>query len=220
MKLEKKLEQHIQLLMERYHKLLGIRESIVEGYQIIENCYKNGGKLLIAGNGGSDSDANHIVGELMKKFMIDRPPDEELIRRMNEIDPFRGRILSEQLEQGLPAIALSNHSSLNTAFINDVDGLAIYAQQILGYGNKGDVLLGISTSGNSKNIMNATVVARAKGLKIVGLTGDDGGELAQVSDVAVKVPENKTYMIQELHLPIYHCWCIMLEDYFFGDKCD
>ena len=115
------------------------------------------------------------------------------------------------------AIPLVAHEALTTAYINDVDGLGVFAQQLFGYGRKGDVFLGISTSGNSKNIMNATVVARASGIKVVGLTGAKGGALAKVADVAVKAPETETYMIQELHLPIYHCWCLMLEDYFFGN---
>lgn len=114
------------------------------------------------------------------------------------------------------AIPLVAHEALSTAYINDVDGYGVFAQQLFGFGRKGDVFLGISTSGNSKNIMNATVVARASGIKVIGLTGANGGELAMVADAAVKVPETETYMIQELHLPIYHCWCLMLEDRFFG----
>jgi D-sedoheptulose 7-phosphate isomerase len=107
------------------------------------------------------------------------------------------------------------HEALTTAYINDVDGLGVFAQQLFGYGRKGDTFLGISTSGNSQNIMNATVVARAMGISVLGLTGKDGGELATVADVAVRVPQEETYLIQELHLPVYHCWCMMLEEYFF-----
>ena len=132
------------------------------------------------------------------------------------MDSERGPSLAENLECGLMAIPLVAHEALTTAYINDVDGLGVFAQQLFGYGREGDVFLGISTSGNSKNIISATVVARALGIKIVGLTGAKGGELASVSDVVVKVPETETYMIQELHLPVYHCWCLMLEEHFFG----
>ena len=133
-----------------------------------------------------------------------------------EIDPERGPGLAKNLERSLMAIPLVAHEALTTAYINDVDGLGVFAQQLMGFGREGDVFLGISTSGNSKNIMNATVVARASGIKVIGLTGAKGGELATVSDVAIKVPETETYMIQELHLPVYHCLCLMLEDRFFG----
>ena len=135
---------------------------------------------------------------------------------MKAIDPVRGAELAKNLERSLMAIPLVAHEALTTAYINDVDGLGVFAQQLYGFGRPGDVFIGISTSGNSKNVMNATVVARALGIKVIGLTGAVGGELAGGSDVAVKVPETETYMIQELHLPIYHCWCLMLEDAFFG----
>jgi D-sedoheptulose 7-phosphate isomerase len=125
-------------------------------------------------------------------------------------------VLSEQLEAGLPAIPLVAHEAVSTAFINDVDGYGVFAQQLYCLGKKGDVFLGISTSGNSRNVMNAAVVARAMGIGVVALTGADGGELGRFADVAVKVPESETYMVQELHLPVYHCLCMMLEDYFFG----
>ncbi len=114
------------------------------------------------------------------------------------------------------AIPLVAHEALTTAYINDVDGLGVFAQQLFGFGREGDVFLGISTSGNSKNVINAAVVAKAMGIKIIGLTGADGGELSEISDITVKAPERETYRIQELHLPIYHCWCLMLEDKFFG----
>ena len=136
--------------------------------------------------------------------------------RLKEVDPMRGEELSKNLERGLMAIPLVAHEAMTTAYINDVDGLGVFAQQLYGFGRPGDVFLGISTSGNSKNVMSATVVARALGIKVVGLTGAKGGELAKVADVAVKVPQTRTYMIQELHLPVYHCWCLMLEDHFFG----
>ena len=214
--LESKLEKHIDLLIERYPKLVSIRQEIIDAYLMMEESYENGGKLLIAGNGGSAADSEHIAGELMKRFKILRPVSKEYAEKLKEVDPVRGAELSKNLECSLMAIPLVAHEALTTAYINDVDGLGVFAQQLFGYGRKGDVFLGLSTSGNSKNIMNATVVARASGIKVVGLTGAKGGELAKVADVAVKAPETETYMIQELHLPIYHCWCLMLEDKFFG----
>lgn len=214
--LENRLVRHIDLLLDRYPVLESIRENIIEAYLIMEECYLNGGKLLIAGNGGSAADAEHIAGELMKRFKILRPVSSEYAEKLVAVDAERGSALAKNLECSLMAIPLVAHEALTTAYINDVDGLGVFAQQLFGYGRKGDVFLGISTSGNSKNVMNATVVARASGIKVIGLTGAKGGELAEVSDVAVKVPEIETYMIQELHLPIYHCWCLMLEDRFFG----
>lgn len=215
--LEPKLIKHIDLLMERYPKLNNVRREIIDAYLLMEESYENGGKLLIAGNGGSAADSEHIAGELMKRFKILRPVSKEYAEKLKEVDHVRGAELAKNLECSLMAIPLVAHEALTTAYINDVDGLGVFAQQLFGYGRKGDVFLGISTSGNSKNIMNATVVARASGIKVVGLTGAKGGELAMVADVAVKAPETETYMIQELHLPIYHCWCLMLEDHFFGE---
>ena len=215
--LENRLVRHIDLLLDRYPVLESIRKNIIEAYLIMEECYLNGGKLLIAGNGGSAADAEHIAGELMKRFKILRPVSSEYAEKLVAVDAERGSALAKNLECSLLAIPLVAHEALTTAYINDVDGLGVFAQQLFGYGRKGDVFLGISTSGNSKTVMNATVVARASGIKVIGLTGAKGGELAEVSDVAVKVPETETYMIQELHLPIYHCWCLMLEDKFFGE---
>ena len=134
-----------------------------------------------------------------------------------EVDPVRGKYLAESIERPLMAIPLVAHEAMTTAFMNDVDAQGVFAQQLYGFGRPGDVFLGISTSGNSKNVIAATVVARAMGIKVIGLTGVSGGELAACTDVIVKVPETETYMIQELHLPIYHCWCLMLEERFFGD---
>lgn len=214
--LETRLQKHIDLLMKRYSLLKPIEKEIVDAYLIMEECYERDGKLLIAGNGGSAADSEHIAGELMKRFKTPRPVTPEMAMKLKEIDPIRGENLAKNLERGLMAIPLVAHEALSTAYINDVDGLGVFAQQLFGFGRAGDVFLGISTSGNSKNVMSATVVARAIGMKVIGLTGAGGGELATVADVVVKVPEVETYMIQELHLPIYHCWCLMLEDKFFG----
>ncbi len=216
--MDAKLQKHIDLLTQRYPALKQCEQSIIQAYNILEECFASGNKLLIAGNGGSCADSEHIVGELMKGFKLPRKCGEDYAARLKSIDPVRGEELAERLQGGLPAIALDGHQGLNTAFINDVPngGLLMYAQQINGYGKEGDVFLGISTSGNSKNVMYATVVARAKGLKVIGLTGAKGGELAGVADVAIKVPSKETYMVQELHLPVYHTICLMLEEKFFG----
>ena len=216
--LEPRLEKHIDLLIERYPILAECRQSIIDAYLIMEETYEHDGKMLIAGNGGSAADSEHIAGELMKRFKTPRPVTPEFAEKLKAIDPVRGEQLAKNLERGLMAIPLVAHEALTTAYINDVDGYGVFAQQLLGFGRPGDVFLGISTSGNSKNVIPATVVARALGMKVIGLTGAKGGELAQVADVAVKVPETETYMIQELHLPVYHCWCLMLEDKFFGGK--
>lgn len=214
--MEKRIQKHVDLLVSRYPMLEACKDDIIEAYIVLKECYENDKKLLIAGNGGSAADSEHIAGELMKRFKILRRVPDEFAKKLKEIDLERGEKLSRNLERGLMAIPLVAHESLTTAYINDVDGLGVFAQQLYGFGRPGDVFLGISTSGNSKNVMNATVVARALGMKVIGLTGALGGELATVSDVAIKVPETETYMVQELHLPVYHCLCLMLEDYFFG----
>lgn len=216
--MEERVKKRLGTLIERYPALGDCQNDIVSAYEIMRLSYENGGKLLIAGNGGSAADSEHIAGELMKSFEAKRPVPAVFSEKMRQIDPARGEELSRNLEQCLPAIPLVAHEAMTTAYINDVDGYGTFAQQLYGYGRPGDVFLGISTSGNSKNIMNAAVVARALGIKVIGLTGTKGGELAKVADVAVKVPETRTYMVQELHLPVYHCWCLMLEEHFFGNN--
>lgn len=204
-------------LINRYPELKVCRQSIVDAYNILEKCYEDGNKLLIAGNGGSCADSEHIVGELMKGFKSPRKLDDSMQKALKEVDSSCGEELANKLQGALPAIALVDHQALNTAFINDVEngGNLAFAQQIMGYGNKGDVFLAITTSGNSKGIYNACVVAKAKGLKIIGLTGKDGGKLKTIADVSIIAPSNETFMIQELHLPIYHCLCLLLENKFF-----
>lgn len=207
---------YIDDLVQRYPVLEENRQSILDAYCIMEDCYVRGGKVLIAGNGGSAADAEHIAGELMKRFRLSRTVRPELAQKIRSIDPERGEYLVRNLEQGLMAIPLVTHVALTTAYINDVDGNGVFAQQLLGFGRPGDVFLGISTSGNSKNVMYASVVARALDMKVIGLTGARGGELGKAADVAIKVPSNETFIIQELHLPVYHCLCQMLEYRFFG----
>ena len=206
---------YLNELLTRYPVLADVEDQIKEAYEILENCYKNGGKLLIAGNGGSCADGEHIVGELMKGFVKRRAVSVEFANQLMKADPVRGKELAEKLQGGLPAIALTGHPGLSTAYLNDVDGDLIYAQQTYGYGKAGDVFLGISTSGNSKNVMYAIAAAKALGMKTIGLTGRDGGQLKEMADVAIVVPEKETYKIQELHLPVYHALCLMLEERFF-----
>lgn len=214
--LSPQITAHTDALMERYPVLVSVKQSILDAYRIMESCYQHQGKLLIAGNGGSAADSEHIVGELMKKFKLPRPVPAELAQQMQQIDPARGEWLAARLEQALPALSLVNHPALSTAYNNDVAGVGVFAQQVYGFGRAGDVLVAITTSGNSHNVLYACVVAKALGMKVVGLTGAGGGELAKLADVTVQVPLTETYQIQELHLPIYHSWCLMLEEKFFG----
>ena len=217
-KLEKRLMKHINLLIERYPSLETEKDNVINAYLLIEACYVRGGKVLVAGNGGSAADAEHIVGELMKGFKMPRKPKQDFARRLIAENQELGTILAENLQGALPAIALDGHPALSTAYMNDCEPLLCFAQQVNGYGKIGDVFLGISTSGNSENILYAAITAHAKGMKVIGLTGARNSKLEQLSDVCIKVPQTETYMIQELHLPVYHCLCLMLEDKFFGEN--
>ena len=202
----------IEELIDRYPKLDREKDNIVKALDIMLECYKNKGKLLVAGNGGSAADAEHIVGELMKGFVEPRKLPKEYVEKLEAVDSEMGRELGEKLQGALPAISLVGHVALSTAYLNDVDPLLGFAQQLNGYGQENDVFLAISTSGNSKNILYACVVAKAKGMKIVALTGGTGGKLKDIADVAIVAPEKETYKIQEYHLPIYHWLCLGLEE--------
>ncbi|MCI9397551.1 MAG: SIS domain-containing protein [Lachnospiraceae bacterium] len=199
--------EHLERLMKRYPMLAGMREEIELVFCIMKDSYEKGGKLLVCGNGGSAADSDHIVGELMKGFYKQRKlPTAEKIRFGEQ---------GEKLQGALPAIALSQHSALSTAFLNDVDPDMVFAQQVYGYGAEDDVFLGLSTSGNSVNVISAAKVAAAKGMKVIAMTGKDGGAMRELCDVCLIVPAQMTADIQEFHLPIYHALCAMLEDYFF-----
>lgn len=213
--IEEKVQKHLDLLITRYPELDVCRGDITEAYVVLATCFSNKGKLLIAGNGGSAADAEHMVGELMKSFMKPRKIGADFSKSLLNANENLGATLCDKLQGALPAIALDSHFALNTAYMNDCDPLLCFAQQVNGFGVAGDVFLGISTSGNSKNILYAATVAKAKGMKVVGLTGEKNSELASLSDVCIKVPLKETYMIQELHLPVYHCLCLMLEEKFF-----
>lgn len=210
--------KHIEVLVNRYPVLNSVKDEIVEAYFLLVESYKNEGKLLIAGNGGSAADAEHILGELMKGFKLPRKLNENFTDKLISENEELGTVLAESLQGALPAIALDGHPALSTAYMNDCEPLLCFAQQVNGYGKAGDVFLGISTSGNSKNILYAATTAHAKGMKVIGLTGAKDSKLMQMSDVCIKVPQTETYMIQELHLPVYHCLCLMLEDEFFGEN--
>lgn len=211
-------QNYLNELLERYPALKCVKEDIYNAYKILEECFSNGNKLLVAGNGGSAADSEHIVGELMKGFVKSRKMPDEFTNKLKDINYAYGSELGEKLQGALPAIALTVHNGLNTAYLNDVDGQLCYAQEVNGYGIKNDVFLGISTSGNSKNILMAAVTAKAKGMKVIGLTGKGGGILIDMCDACIAVSEDETYKVQELHLPIYHTLCLMLEERFFGGK--
>jgi D-sedoheptulose 7-phosphate isomerase len=220
---------YLEQLIERYPKLCENKNEIKTAYDILVNAFKSNHKLLVAGNGGSAADADHIVGELMKSFLKKRALEQTFIDALDKIDTNNSlntdtnsdtnidaiKFIKNNIQGALPAIALTNHSALSTATLNDIDGKIIFSQQVYGYGKEGDVFLGISTSGNAKNIYYAALTAKARGLKTIALSGRDGGLLAKTCDVSIVVRENETYKIQELHLPVYHTLCLMLEEHFF-----
>ena len=211
-----KVLKHIDTLIDRYPKLIVCKDDILKAYELLEEAYSQERKLLVCGNGGSASDSEHIVGELMKEFKLKRKVYADQAEAMKNIDPEMGETLAGNLQGALPAICLTGHSSLTTAFMNDANADLVYAQQVNGYGKANDVFLGISTSGNSKNVCYAAITAKSKGLKVIGLTGQKESKMTKLGDCCIRVPETETYKIQELHLPVYHCLCLMLEDHFFG----
>lgn len=199
----------------RWPALAQDRDGIEKAYDLILKTYRAGGKLLLCGNGGSCADCDHIVGELMKGFLLKRPLTDEQKTAFTKEGGERGAQIAEKLQQGLPAIALSAHPALVTAFCNDVDPDLIYAQQVIGYGRPGDLLIGISTSGNAKNVAAAVIAARAAGVATLGLSGRDGGELARLCDLCLVMPERETFRIQEYHIAVYHLLCAAVESELF-----
>jgi D-sedoheptulose 7-phosphate isomerase len=216
--MDNRIEKHLDLLIQRYPILGTCKDDIAKAYDILEESYANGGKLLVAGNGGSAADSEHIVGELMKEFKLKRKIYSAQAENLKKIDPELGPILAENLQGALPSISLVGEAALSTAYMNDAVPELVFAQQVNGYGKPEDVFLGISTSGNSKNILYAAITAKSKGLKVIGLTGQKENKLEKLADVCIHVGETETYKIQELHLPVYHCLCLMLEDHFFGGE--
>lgn len=206
----------VDQLIERYPALEVCRGDLLQAVEVICESYRQGHKLLVCGNGGSAADAEHIVGELMKGFLLKREIDDAMYARMKRVCPAEADYLRDNLQGALPAVSLVDEIGLNTAFANDQAPDLSFAQQVLGMGNSGDVLLGISTSGNSANVIYAVQMARVKGVKSIVLTGRSGGKLKPLADVAICVPDDATYRIQEYHLPVYHMLCIAIENEFFG----
>ena len=212
------MERNLENLQARYPVLADCMAEIDASAKLMEECYRRGGKLLVCGNGGSASDALHIVGELMKGFVLPRHVNgSDRVALMNAGGE-DGEYLCKNLQGALPAISLVNEAALSTAYANDMAPDLAFAQQVWGHGKAGDIFLGISTSGNSRNVLLAAKVARARGMKVIGLTGMGGGKLAPLCDACIAVPERETYRIQELHLPIYHALCLYLEQAFFGNE--
>ena len=203
-------------LLERYPQLESVGTEIGKAAENLIQCYKNGGKVLVCGNGGSCSDSDHIVGELMKGFEHKRPLDSQMKQQLVSIAGERGAYLAEKLQMALPTISLTAHSALITAVANDTDANLIFAQQVMGYGNAGDVLIGISSSGNSQNVIDAMLTAKLKGMTVIGLTGETGGKMKQLCDILINVQGRRTAFVQELHLPVYHTLCLIIEQYFFN----
>ena len=207
-------ERHIKDLVSRYPALESAAESIDRVYIALKTCFVNDRILFCAGNGGSAADSEHIVGELMKSFIRKRPLNDVTAAAFRQRT--RDAVLPERLQMGLRCISLLSHPALNTAFMNDVDPEMIFAQQLFVLGRPGDAVIGITTSGNSKNIFNMFKVARARGINTILLTGEKPGICEPFADSSIHVPESETYKVQELHLPVYHCLCAMLEENFYG----
>lgn len=200
----------------RYPQLAPVMNLISAGAGMMISCYSNGGKILLCGNGGSSSDAEHVTGELMKSFELLRPLDDSLKERLEEIGGTHGKLLGSKLEHALPAICLSSQTALTTAIANDIGFDMVYAQQLIGYGNENDILIAISTSGNSINILNACITAKALNMSVIGLTGESGGKMKGYCDILINVPGTNTALIQELHLPVLHALCQLVENHFYG----
>jgi len=206
----------LEELITRYPQLATVKDEIGQTADSLIKCYENGCKVLVCGNGGSCSDSDHIVGELMKGFENKRHISGDLKRNLVESAGERGAYLAEKLQHALPAISLTAHTALITAVANDTDADLIFAQQVVGYGNPGDVILGISSSGNSQNVVDALITAKAKEMTVIGLTGETGGKMKAFCDILINVPGKRTAFVQELHLPVYHVLCLMVEHHFFG----
>ncbi|MEN8226755.1 MAG: SIS domain-containing protein [Bacteroidota bacterium] len=212
---EESMDKSLEKMIRRYPALESCKEDIEKACSAVIDCYSNNGKLLLCGNGGSCADADHMVGELMKSFERKRPLPEDSKKSLQSVSAERGGYMADRLQNALPAISLCAHTSLLTAISNDMDANLIYAQQIVGFGRAGDLLIAISTSGNSQNIVDAVITAKARGLTVIGLTGQSGGEMKQYCDIAICVPSKSTPEVQEFHLPVYHTICEIVENRFF-----
>lgn len=209
--LKEQAKREIDIVIERYPCLECLRDQLLQSVEQMKDAYLHGGKILTCGNGGSAADSLHIVGELMKSFVAKRSIPDELSKKISEDFPEEAPLYLENLQGAIPSISLVNEVSLMTAFGNDKSSELVFAQQVLGYGKRGDVLIAISTSGNSANVLHAAKIAKCMGIHVISLTGESGGKLKELSDILLAVPSNITYQIQELHLPIYHALCLAIE---------
>lgn len=205
----------LEKTMKRYPALSGQRENILRAFESINEAFRNGNKLLLCGNGGSASDCEHIAGELLKNFIKKRKIREEVYRNLSDYGE-EGKRLQSALEGAFPVVSLTSRIAFSTAFLNDKEPQAVFAQQCYALSSEGDILLAISTSGNSENCVLSAVTAKAVGAKVVALTGEKENKLSRIADIAIRVPETETYLVQELHLPVYHCLCAMLEEEWFS----
>lgn len=209
--LKEQAKREVDIVIERYPCLECLRDQLLQSVEQMKIAYLQGGKILTCGNGGSAADSLHIVGELMKSFVAKRSIPDELSKKISEEFPEEAPLYLENLQGAIPSISLVNEVSLMTAFGNDKSSELVFAQQVLGYGKRGDVLIAISTSGNSANVLHAAKIAKCMGIHVISLTGESGGKLKDLSDILLAVPSNITYQIQELHLPIYHALCLAIE---------
>lgn len=215
--MKKKTERFVNDFFEQHITLLPLKASILQTTDLLIAAFRNGNKVLLCGNGGSCADCDHIAGELLKGFLLKRPIDVGVKNIFSEKYGEFGTSISEKLQHGLPAISLTAHGAAISAFANDVDSELVYAQQVMAYGNPGDVLIGISTSGNAKNVAAAVMTANVLNLHTIGMTGKDGGVLASVAEIGLIMPQNETYRIQEDHLAVYHLLCAVVEYELFDD---
>jgi D-sedoheptulose 7-phosphate isomerase len=205
----------LEILLANYPELSTCKGDILASFGMMKDCYLHGGLIMTCGNGGSAADAGHIVGELMKGFKQKRRLTDGQRAKIKSLFPVEGDFLADNLQQAIPALSLSDQVALTSAFINDIAPDMVFAQQVFGYGKERDILIGLSTSGNSKNVVNACRVAASSGVKTIGLTGESGGEMRDVCNVTIRVPATETYRVQEYHLPVYHTLCAMMETAFF-----
>ncbi len=207
---------YLEKLLKKYTQLIKLKKEIISSFKLMINCYENGGKILTCGNAGSAADADHIVGELMKGFRLKRELSSEQFNQIKKIFPNEAHEIAGNLQQAIPSISLVNGIALPTAYANDKNSEYIFAQQVFGLGNKNDLLIAISTSGNSKNVVLASKIAKVKGMSVISLTGQNNNLLEENSDITIKAPSDDTAEIQEYHLPIYHCLCSMVEQELFN----
>lgn len=215
--MKERTENEFNLLFEHYPQLEECRENIAKAYELLLECGKGGGLVMTCGNGGSAADATHIVGELMKGFKLHRPLDEAERKVVIDSCQADGEYLADRLQKGIRAVSLDDQTAIGTAVANDNGADMIFAQQVYGYARKGDVLIGLSTSGNSGNVVRACQVARALGAKVIAMTGNGGGKMKALADAFIGVPATETYRIQEYHLPVYHALCAMVESELFDE---